>query len=159
MGTIDYTYARFSKKRFPLPTEKQLVELERRIGVRFPEDYRRFILKFNGGYFKEPEITPVDDCPIESLRCLFGIGASHETAELGRSQEISLFDDNNPPKIVPIGRTGRGGLIILDTAPGEGNGDIFLKQAWGNFYFLTEGIEAFMALLREPMWNDDEADE
>ena len=43
-----------------------------------------------------------------------------------------------------------GGLIILDTAPGDGNGAIFLKQAWGDFYYLTEGIEDFFALLREP---------
>jgi hypothetical protein len=43
-----------------------------------------------------------------------------------------------------------GALIILDTAPGEGRGDISLKPAWDTFYFLTEGIEAFMALLREP---------
>jgi hypothetical protein len=42
-----------------------------------------------------------------------------------------------------------GGLIILDTAPGYENGSIFLKQAWGAFYYLTENIEGFFALLEE----------
>jgi len=154
MANAQSAYARFSKERFPLPSESQLSALEQRIGVVFPEDYRRFILEFNGGYFKCPEITPVgDECPQSTLDSLFGIGASHPTAELGRRRDIVLFDDNDPPKIVPVGRTGMGGLIILDTAPGDGQGTIFLKQAFGDFYYLTDGIEAFFGLLREPTWD------
>jgi hypothetical protein len=120
----------------------------------FPDDYRQFLLQFNGGYFKCPEIAPVgQNCPLETLQILYGIGASHVEAELGLPRRTALFDDNNPPKIIPIGSTGMGGLIILDTAPGEGRGDIFLKQAFGDFYYLTEAIEAFCALLREPTWD------
>jgi SMI1 / KNR4 family (SUKH-1) len=153
MTTIENAYDRFSLKRFPLPDAAQLAELEKRIGVKFPEDYRRFVLEFNGGYFKCPEITPVGEgCPLETLEILFGIGASHEEAELGRPSRTALFDDNDPPKILPIGRTGMAGLIILDTAPGEGQGAIFLKKAFGDFYYLVDGIEAFLALLREPTW-------
>ncbi len=43
-----------------------------------------------------------------------------------------------------------GGLMIVDTAPGEGKNAIFLKQVFGEFYYLTDGIEAFFARLREP---------
>lgn len=43
-----------------------------------------------------------------------------------------------------------GGLIILDTVPGEGRGEIYYKQAFGEFYWLAEGIEEFFTLLREP---------
>ncbi len=101
-----------------MPTEAQVAELERRIGVKFPHDYRKFVLEFNGGDFSEPEITPVGEgCPQDSLEILFGIGASHEEAELGTPERIALFEDNDPPKIVPIGYTGMGGLVILDTAP------------------------------------------
>ena len=152
MTTINYAYARFCVERFPLPSEAQLAELESRIGVRFPEDYREFILEFNGGYFKCPEITPVDGCPLETLQILLGIGASHEEAELGLPEDIALFDDNDPPQIVPIGYTGMGGLIILDTAPGDGQGAVFLKKAFGDFYYLVECIEDFLGLLREPTW-------
>jgi SMI1-KNR4 cell-wall len=154
MTIIQSAYDRFCKERFPLPSESQLSALEERIGVIFPDDYRRFVLEFNGGYFKCPEITPVGDgCPQATLDSLYGIGASHRTAELGRPQSIALFDDNDPPKIVPIGYTGMGGLIILDTAPGEGQGTIFLKKEFGDFYYLTDGIEDFFALLREPTWD------
>lgn len=153
MTSIKNAYDRFAVRRFPLPSEVQLAMLESHIGVRFPEDYRRFVLEFNGGYFHEPEITPVGEgCPVDTLEILFGIGASHEEAELGRPSRTALFDDNDPPKIIPIGRTGMAGLIILDTAPGEGQGAIFLKKAFGDFYYLTDGIEAFLALLREPTW-------
>ncbi|HEX4147171.1 MAG TPA: SMI1/KNR4 family protein [Pirellulales bacterium] len=151
MTTIHAAYDRFCKKRFPATSEADLFSLQRRIGVIFPADYRRFILDFNGGYFDDPIITPVGQgCPTECLDSLYGIAAPRPTVELGQPASIALFDDNDPPKIVPIGRTAVGGLIILDTAPGDGNGSIFLKQAWGDFYYLTENIAGFFALLRAP---------
>jgi hypothetical protein len=150
MTAIDDAYRRFARVRFPLPTEDQLADVEQRIGVVFPDDYRRFILEFNGGYFDDPVIRPVEEaCPEVILACLSGIGASHEYAELGEPSTLSLFDDNDPPKIVPIGYTIMGGLILLDTAPGEGRGAIYYKQAFGDFYFLADSVEEFFALLRE----------
>jgi len=150
MNTIAKAYSRFATRRFPLPSEAQLDALERRIGVTFPEDFRHFILAFNGGYFKEPDITPVTEgCPLDGLTFLSGIGASHEESELGRPFYLSLFDDNDPPKIVPIGRTALGGLIILVTES-EGRGSIVLKQAFGGFFYLASGINEFFGLLREP---------
>ena len=152
MTTIQYAYNRFSTERFPLPSEAQVSELEQRIAIALPDEYRHFVLEFNGGYFNRPEITPVGDgCPLATLACLFGIGASHPTAELATPSDMVLFDDNDPPVIVPIGSTGMGGLIILTTDP-EGPGEIFFKQAFGNFYFLTENLEDFFDLLREPTW-------
>ncbi len=150
MTTIEDAYRKFSTKRFPLPSESQLDELEQRIGVTFADDYRRFLLEFNGGYFSEPEIAPVGEgCPPSLLTCLYGIGASHSSAELARPSDLGLFDGNDPPKIVPIGDTPMGSLIVLLTEP-EGRGAIFLKQAYGDFYYLTDGIEEFFELLRDP---------
>ncbi|MBI2823756.1 MAG: SMI1/KNR4 family protein [Planctomycetia bacterium] len=149
MTTIEYAYDRFCTERFPLPTEREIVALERRIGVTFSPDYRQFVLEFNGGYFGEPEIAPVsEDCPPALLTLLHGIGASHREAELARSSDLVLFEDNDPPKILPIGATPTGGLIIL-TTEAEGRGEIFLKQAFGGFYYLADGIEEFFALLRD----------
>jgi len=151
MTAIDDAYRRFVRVRFPLPTENQLADAEQRVGVVFPDDYRRFILEFNGGYFRDPVITPMEEaCPEDVLVCLSGIGASHECAELGEPSTLCLFDDNDPPKILPIGYTAMGGLIILDTAPGDGRGEIYYKQAFGDFYWIAENIEEFCALLQEP---------
>ena len=125
-------------------------QLEERIKVEFPLDYRKFLLEFNGGYFNEPEISPVSEgCPLDALTQLNGIGAPDRSAELGEPVTLGLFDDNDPPKILAIGDTAMGGLIILDTAPGEERGAIYLKQAFGDFYYLAKGIEEFFSLLRE----------
>jgi hypothetical protein len=149
MNPIELAYRRFSCERFPLPSEIQVRALEERVGVELPADYRKFILEFNGGYFNDPEITPVEDeLTQEAISFMSGIGASHNEAQLGDPRKISLFDDNDPPKIMPIGATPFGGLIILDTAPGDGRGNIYLKKAFGDFYYLAEGIEGFFALLR-----------
>lgn len=151
MSTIDFAYRQFCRERFPLPTDSQLRAVEMRIGVELPADYRQFILEFNGGYFSDPTIKPAtDDCPEGCLAFLCGLNPLHEEAELGRASDLTLFDDNVPPKILPIGATPMGNLIILDTAPGDGNGAIYFKQAFGNFYYLADGIEEFFTLLRSP---------
>jgi hypothetical protein len=150
MTTIKYAYRRFCTKRFPLPSEAQLAELEQRIGVVFPDDYRHYILGFNGGYFSEPDIVQVvEGRPQDGLSCMFGMGAPHETAELGREPDLRLFDGNDPPIIVPIGSTALGGLIILITEE-EGRGEIWYKEAFGGFFDLADGIAEFFELLLVP---------
>ena len=46
--TIEDAYRRFAIERFSLPSEEQIGELETRIGVVFSDDYRRFLLEYNG---------------------------------------------------------------------------------------------------------------
>lgn len=148
MINIEYAYRRFCTERFPLPTQAQLQALEQRIRIEFPEDYRNFVLRFNGGYFNEPDIVPTTaGCPEDALEYLCGIGASHDTSELGNEHYLNLFDDNDPPQVVPIGSTSLGGLILLDTAPGDERGMIYLKVAFGSSYFLADGIDEFFGLL------------
>lgn len=131
MSTIAYAYNRFCIERFPLPDEKQFENLERQIDVQFPNDYRRYILDFNGGYFNDCSIAcDNEECPQDGLRAMAGIGASHTEAELGNPAITSLFDENDPPQIMSIGRTTMGGLIAM-MVRGEGYGEICLKQAWG----------------------------
>jgi len=123
--------------------------LEAKINVRFPDDFRQFLLEYNGGYFNEPQITPTTEgCPRDALTFLSGIGASHWEADLGDSRAFDLFDDNDPPKILSIGDTALGGLIILDVAPGDGRGELYYKQAFGDFFYLADNIEHFFSLLR-----------
>ena len=159
MELIEYTYRRFIKQQFlPLPTQEQVAALEWRINVRFPDDYRQFLLDYNGGYFTEPEIRLPGGDPLRfALWQLYGIGALHRGAELGNPASLVLFDDNDPPKVLPIGCTGMGSLIVLATRP-EDRGTIFLKEAFGGWFFLAEGIAGLFELLREwPKGDDDSA--
>jgi hypothetical protein len=151
MNTIEFIYRRFSRERFRLPSDAQVLALEKQLNAVLPGEYREFLLAYNGGYFTEPEIEPVGaECPQDALTFLNGIAATHAEAELGGKCTAGLFDDNNPLKILPIGGTAMGGLIILDVAPGDTQGSIYLKKAFGDFYYLAYGIEEFFSLLREP---------
>jgi len=151
MTTIASAYENFCENRFPLPREEQLDELERQIDASFPDDYRQFILQYNGGFFNEPRIAPPDnECPLDRLTYLKGIGASHPCAELGTEADILLFDDNDPLEILPIGTTLMGNLLILVMRPDE-KGSILLKVADSDdYHLLAEGIEEFFTLLQVP---------
>jgi cell wall assembly regulator SMI1 len=151
---LDYVYHKFCEKRFPLPSEKDVESLEERIGIELPPDFREYVLLHNGGYFNEPQIIPPQeyeqDCPIDRLRYMQGINASHPTAELATEIDLSLFDDNDPPEVVPIGYTIMGNLILLLTYPEpETYGHIMLKT-FTDYYYLAKGIEEFFDLLAEP---------
>jgi hypothetical protein len=132
-----------------LPSEQQVADLEKRIKASFPPDFRQFILEFNGGVFNEPDILPPsDDCPKDRLTLIYGIGASHPSCELGSQASMLLFDDNDPPPIVPIGYTLMGNLIYLDTDP-DSKGRIGLHKAFSDdSYLLANNIEDLFARLR-----------
>jgi hypothetical protein len=61
MTVIDDVFAHLVTERFPLPTEKDVENLEARIKCRSPENYRQFLLDYNGGFFNDPEIEQVGE--------------------------------------------------------------------------------------------------
>ena len=151
MNTIRAAYNAFCEERFPLPTGKAISDLETRIGVELPADYRQYLVEFNGGFFSEPEITPpLEECPADRLISMGGLGATDPAEELASEAALGMFDDNYPAQVLPIGSTLMGNLILLITHP-EGRGCIVLKKAFSDDSFvLAEGIEEFFGLLREP---------
>jgi hypothetical protein len=153
MKTTAAAYDRFCQERFSLPDEAAISDLEKRINVAFPSDYRRFLLDFNGGIFTEPQIiAATPGCPIDRLTFMHGLGATHPTVELGRKRDLAIFDDNDPPQIVPIGYTIMGAFILLVVHP-DGSGRILLKKAFGDSFLLASGIDEFFGLLQEPLYD------
>ncbi len=150
MDIIANAYSRFCTERFSLPAEDEILRIESRIGVRLPDDYRWFLAKFNGGIFNEPRILPPSkDCPVDRLTGLNGIGANDAIAELASNDDLTLFDDNDPVQVLPVGFTMMGGLILLTTHIEE-RGSILLKVAYGGSFYLCGGIRDFFGLLSEP---------
>ena len=151
MSTIEAAYTAYCTERFPPPTEEDVRDLEHRIGASFPGDFCQFVLEYNGGYFVEPEIVPpTRECPVDRLTSIFGIRASHLTAELASRESLAIFSDNDPPEVVPIGDTIMGNLLLLVTHA-EGRGCIVLKRASSEQSFLLAGgIDEFFGLLRDP---------
>jgi len=148
--TIREVYDASNVERFPLPAEKLVRELEGRLKIPLPPHYRQFILEFNGGCFGEPHpvITPVhDECPCDSLTDLWGINATYKHAELGR--DTNLFDDNDPPIILPIGYTSMGNLLYLVTEEAPDYGSVCLKLAFcWTVFVIADTMAEFFGLLR-----------
>ena len=160
MIEVERVYRSYVRERFPLPSEEEVAALEARINVRFPPDYRQFLLEYNGGWFKEHELSLPEDVPGDRIDCLYGIGADHETAELGRRSDMLLFDDNDPPQIVIIGCTPIGQLIVLGVHP-ENYGQIFWKTYWSRvsktdqmWFWLADSVDEFFALIDDPIEED-----
>jgi hypothetical protein len=151
MNAIDLAYRAFCIKHFPLPSEKDVADLESRIGIHLPPDYRDYIFHYNGGRFNEPDIVaPIQDCPTDSLTSMRGIKATNPLYELASNSDLALFTDNTPPQILPIGYTSMGNLIFVVTHP-EDRGYIGMKIAFHDeSYLLASGIEEFFGLLRPP---------
>jgi SMI1-KNR4 cell-wall len=143
-------YGAIPVRRFPLPSEEQVRDLERRLKIPLPGHYRQFILEFNGGCFGPPYpfISPVhDDAPLEHLTTLWGIGADGRYAELGH--DVCNFDDNDPPIILPIGYTERGSLLYLVTEDAPDYGSICVKLAFSwTVYVIADTMDEFFGLLR-----------
>ena len=153
MKNIDIAYSKYCRERFALPSENQVDDLEQRLRVSLPKDYRQYLLQYNGGVFIQEHhiIPPTKDCPLDRLDVMFGIGATPRSLELGNTGDVYASDDNDPPQIMPIGYTIMGNMIILSTHP-EDAGGIVLKIA-GSYdcFFLADGIEEFFGLLQEPL--------
>lgn len=148
MKNIDKAYLAFCKKNFPLPSEKQVIGCERKLG-RLPSDYRQFLLEYNGGSFSEPDIVPPKKHDlIDRLTIMHGIDAAIPVAELG--SDVDLFTDNDPVQVLPIGHTMMGNLILLITLGDERDCIVMKKTFSQDYIFLARGIEEFFGLLREP---------
>jgi hypothetical protein len=150
-SSVKWAYERFCSKRFPLPTEDEVAALERSIDLQFPPDFREYLLEYNGGVFNEPDFTgPTKGCPSDCLTVMYGMHATFPAAELGTKSSLSIFDDNTPPQVVPIGYTLMGNLIILSTDE-EFYGAVVLKRAYSSdYYLLGNNIMEFFELLTEP---------
>jgi hypothetical protein len=156
MNIIQAAYEAFCRTRFPLPSESQVADLERRLGVPLPPDYREFLLHYNGGYFTEPDIIPPEEgCPEIALSFLGGINATNPSAELCSPGGLTpaIFDDNDPPQMLPIGYTPMGNLLFMTVEPGADDcgyiGVNVIYPPIDKAFPLAAGIEEFFGLLRE----------
>jgi hypothetical protein len=153
MSVIAQIYEKYCEERFSLPTEKQVADIERRMGVPFPADFREYVLRYNGGLFNEPDILPHQkECPLDRLAELYGLGANAGSEELASPDSLAMFDDNDPPQILPIGYTMMGCLLYMVIDPeGDDCGQVSIKLPNSDrCYFLGKGIEEFFTRLREP---------
>src|SRR5690606_14031044 len=114
-------------------------------GVRLPDEYRRYLLSYNGGSFNMPIMNARDEqCPKNCLHLMFGMVDRPQACNLADSVNLNLFDDNYPAIILPIGDTPTGNLLILRTEPDEELGWILLKiQNSDDYFVLAKSLDDF----------------
>ena len=147
MIDLDQIYSAYNILRVPLPTEERVVQLERAIGSPLPPKYRSFLMNYNGGDFNDPDIiTRNASTPKDRLDCLYAIDSADRSINL--ADALGVFDNNKPVKVLPIGYTVMGSLIIL-SLENRVSEQIVMKLAHRDkYYFLADDILDFFSLLR-----------
>lgn len=140
MKDYDVFYNKFCNTRFKLPTEEQVKSIEERFKSQIPEQYRNFILNYNGGYFKNAKFKAKGK--ENFLHLLFGVTPEDKSSDLVRG--VYLFDDNDPVSLLPIGVTDIGDLLFIMIGDVE-DGEIGLKIAFSDEYFqLAPDFKSFI---------------
>lgn len=140
----------------PKLTLDDISEHERIVGICIPDEYKSFLLKYNGG-IPSPRVFPVRGLQGDShgLICLFlGVGHQVETSNLGwDSREIGDI----PCDLLPIGRSDGGDLICMSTADQDYGAvyywDIYNEQAANgreNAYWIVNSFSEFLEVLQDP---------
>ncbi len=149
-----YVYDQFCIKRLPLPTEREILLLENRLQRNFPDVYREFLLTFNGGRFRDCGITNhqriVSSYGIEKF---LGITNEKSIYELGNPGDYLLFDDNDPPVLLPIATFGDSSFLMIDLDDSsEAYGSLVFKKASGDFYSLYSSFSILPYYLNKEPW-------
>jgi hypothetical protein len=119
-----YRSLRIDESAAPI-TPSELEEVEKKIGIRLPDHYRRFLLARNGGipipgifHFKE-ESGPYTDSQVQ---CLLAIHSADDQNDFETFYErYKLNEIRLPAELIPIGNDLGGNLIcIADDGPNLG---------------------------------------
>jgi hypothetical protein len=92
--------------------EDKIKELERKIGIRFPEEYRIFLIKYNGGELVQ---TSFNLNGISSSFTLFyGLEIPESYGELASKDALGYYENRfKKQEVFSIGETGLGDEIAI----------------------------------------------
>lgn len=105
-------------------TEKDIAALEQRLGISLPDEYRQFILTWNGGQ-PEPNAFPIQDNPRDThglLDRFFSIDVEDTDYDIVDNAEV--FRDRVPADLLPIAFDPGGNLICVAVS-GKNKGKIY----------------------------------
>lgn len=139
------------KSRPPI-TEADIQAVEQQLNVRFPDDYRRFLLAHNGGR-PEPDVFDIfdDDLAFQSsmVNWFYCIDPTDYNYDILKNAEV--FKGRMPPEFIPIGEDPGGNQICL-VVSGDDRGMIFFwdhesemdedePPTYDNLFFIADNID------------------
>jgi hypothetical protein len=114
----------FERKNNPTTTQ-EITEFEQGRGVRLPQDYKEFLLSFNGGYVdRRNDYFKVGSWNAFAVEELFGITKSPETSISTR--RFTNFSDHVRAKLLQIG-SASGEMIFMDLRESAAHGKIYIR--------------------------------
>ena len=113
---------------------------EKRLGVKFPSDYKRFLRTTNGGCPK-PDCFLVPERGPALVGILYGVRSERTHADLEYEQKQATLWDPLPPGFVAIGHDPGGNRLLMATL-GKDTGQVFFWDKVG-FWVRDDGINTF----------------
>nr|WP_052421250.1 SMI1/KNR4 family protein [Paenibacillus sp. FSL R7-0273] len=129
-------------------TESRLQDFERMNGVQLPQQYREFLLKYNGGYPKPYYFRISQEQGIGMVNIFYGIGEMYDNLE----KRIDIFDDIIDIGFFPIADDSGGNQICLGlTEKYSGNVYFWIHdedpEDMSNMYFIAKDFKEFLEKL------------
>ena len=126
-------------------------EAESELGLRLPDVYKDFLMRFNGGT-PFPERFPIEgmaDNPVGRIQLLFGIDTAPDSRNITWNHRV--FAGRMPDNLLPIGCTGSGDVLCLSLY-GADAGEVVLWDFYGehsppsyrNVYRIAHDFTAFL---------------
>ena len=133
--------------------EHDIAATETRLGVRFPDPYRCFLLKHNGGR-PTPDTIDVEDLPGSptDIHTIFSADESNE--ENGIEEYLSVYAGRISSDLLPIARDSAGNLFCISLSRADYGSVIFcdfdpnFHVGGATYYRVAADFDSFLERIR-----------
>ncbi len=140
----------------PPVSEEKVRQFELKIGAPLPDDYRRFLLKHNGGRPKTEIFDFPDGKDSSGVNMFYPLDPKDTNA---LEAKLEVFQERIPKEFIAFGGDPFGNQLVIGTA-GEERGKIYFwdremeadegeEPDMSNMDFLANSFEDFLAMLYE----------
>jgi hypothetical protein len=144
---------------------EDIARVERRRGIKLPDDYRLFLLRHNGGR-PERDAFPIVGDPLSDGGLLDWLYCIHDGDQYDLVENATLYRGRMPPELLPIGEDPGSNQICL-AVTGPSNGKVYFwdreeeagedeKPTYENIYFIANSFTEMIGGLYKFVLQEDE---
>lgn len=137
----------------PQPVAEDLVAaLERDLGVVFPEDYRLFLINYQGGVPNQTDFE-IDDPRKRNVGVGQFLGVARERHAEFITGALDILHGRLPARMIPIGIGGGGDFVLLDLRQEQPQIVYWHHEREGlkdQFTFVAPSFTDFLSMLHQP---------